>query len=179
MSFSALVNCTAGIFLTVNGWVYIWAGLGEPQLPPDPPPPLPQAAHNQCAISVNNHFIYSCIDYDRAHSPPPSNDISRGTRPAWGCEIMSPFIKRVTITQVGLVTNSRLCAFISNAVTLGGVTSSLIWAGRMIDQSMVQWSIPGPELALNRSSHSPCGGLYRVRGERTQFRLSHLFYRYW
>ncbi|KAA8588324.1 hypothetical protein FQN60_001518, partial [Etheostoma spectabile] len=37
-----------------------------------------------------------------------------------------------------------------NAVTLDAVTSSLIWEGRMIDQSMVQWSIPGPELALNR-----------------------------
>ncbi|TKS67447.1 Speckle-type POZ protein-like A HIB -like protein 2 [Collichthys lucidus] len=69
---------------------------------------------------------------------------------------MSPFIKRVMISQVGLITNSRLCAFISNAVTLNAVTSSLIWEGRMIDQSMVQWSIPGPELALNRSSHYPC-----------------------
>lgn len=36
----------------------------------------------------------------------------------------------------------------------------------MIDQSMVQWSIPGPELALNRSSHHPCGDFTRVHGER-------------
>ena len=98
---------------------------------------------------------------------------------ARGCEIMSPFIKRVMISQVGLITNSRLCAFISNAVTLNAVTSSLIWEGRMIDQSMVQWSIPGPELALNRSSHHPCGDFMRVQGERTLSRLSHLFYRFW
>lgn len=97
---------------------------------------------------------------------------------AQGCEIMSPFIKRVMISQVGLITNSRLCAFISNAVTLNAVTSSLIWEGRMIDQSMVQWSIPGPELALNRSSHYPCGDFMRVQGERTLSRLSHLFYRF-
>lgn len=96
-----------------------------------------------------------------------------------GCEIMSPFIKRVMISQVGPITNSRLCAFISNAVTLNAVTSSLIWEGRMIDQSMVQWSIPGPELALNRSSHHPCGDFTRVRGERTLSRLSHLFHSFW
>lgn len=97
---------------------------------------------------------------------------------AQGCKIMSPFIKRVMISQVGLITNSRLCAFISNAVTLNTVTSSLIWEGRMIDQSMVQWSIPGPELALNRSSHQPYGDFTRVWGERTLSRLSHLFYRF-
>lgn len=45
---------------------------------------------------------------------------------ARGCEIMFPFIKRVMISQVGLITNSRLCAFISSAVTLNAVTSSLI-----------------------------------------------------
>lgn len=95
---------------------------------------------------------------------------------AWGCEIMSPFIKRVMISQVGLITNSRLCAFISNAMTLDAVTSSLIWEGQMIDQSMVQWSIPGPEPALNRTSRHPCGDFTRVRGERTISRLSYLFY---
>lgn len=97
---------------------------------------------------------------------------------AWRCEIMSPFIERVTISQVGLITNSRLCAFISNAVTLNAVTSSLIWEGRMIDQSMVHWSIPGPKLALDRSSRHPCGDFMRVQGERTLSRLSHLFYRF-
>lgn len=98
---------------------------------------------------------------------------------AWGCEILSPFIKRVMISQVGLVTNSRLCTFISNAVTLNTVTSSLIRESQMIDQSMVQWSIPGPELALNRSSHHPCGDFTRVQEERTISWLSHLFYCFW
>lgn len=98
---------------------------------------------------------------------------------AWGCEILSPFIKRVMISQVGLVTNSRLCTFISNAVTLNTVTSSLIRESRMIDQSMVQWSIPGPEPALNRSSHHPCGDFMWDQEERTISWLSHLFYRFW
>lgn len=95
--------------------------------------------------------------------------MSRGVT-ARGCEIMSPFIKRVMIAHVGLITNSRLCAFISNAVTLNAVTSSLIWEGRMIDQSTVQWSIPGPGLALNRSSHHPCGDFTRVRGREDALR---------
>lgn len=98
---------------------------------------------------------------------------------AWGCEIMSHFIKRVMISQVGLITNSRLCAFISNAMTLDAVTSSLIWEGQMIDQTMVQWSIPGLELALNHTSRHPCGDFTRVRRERTISRLSYLFYFFW
>lgn len=93
-------------------------------------------------------------------------------------EIMSPSIKRVMISQVRLITNSRLCAFISNAVTLNAVTSSLIWGAQMIDQSMVQWSIPGPELALNRSSHYSCREFMRVWGQRTLSGLSHLFNRF-
>ena len=54
------------------------------------------------------------------------------------CEILSLFIKRLMISQVGLITNSSLCTFISNAVTLNAMTSSLIREGQMIDQSMVQ-----------------------------------------
>lgn len=113
------------------------------------------------------------MDNDRAHSPvilqrhsPHEEHGHVSSLTAQGCKIVSPFIKRVMISQVGPITNSRLCAFISNAVTLNAVTSSLIWEGRMIDQSVVQWSIPGPGLALNRSSRRPCGDFTRVRGRK-------------
>lgn len=89
-------------------------------------------------------------------------------------EILSLFIKRVMISHVGDVTNSRLCTFISDAVTLNAVTSSLIREVLMIDQSTAQWSIPGPELALNRSSRHPYGGFMRVLGEKTSSFFCHI-----
>lgn len=88
---------------------------------------------------------------------------------AQGCEIMSPFIKRVMISQVGLITNSRVCAFISNAVTLNAVTSSLIWEGQMIDQKHGSVEHPWAKAGLESFITPSLWGLYESPGRKDDF----------
>lgn len=87
---------------------------------------------------------------------------------ALGCEIMSPFIKRVTISQDRLVTNSQLCAFISDAVTLNTVTSSLIWEGRMIDQTHGSVEHPWARAGLESFITPSPWGLYDSPGRERE-----------